>query len=260
MVAGLEHVGRGGAGDAGADRDAAAERLGAGDHVRPAPGSARRPRASRSARPRSGSRRGSAARRPRRRPARAASSASSEIGWTPASPWIGSIRTAAVFSPTASRRASASLRGTERKPGSIGPSASLRGERRRRREGAVAAAVEVALEADDLRRRDAAAVGVLAGDLDRALVGLGAGVGEEDAAAEARLREPLRQARHRLGVEEVGDVHQPRRLLLHRRDHGRVAVAERADRDPGEEVEVLLAVGVPEQRPFAADEVDRARL
>src|SRR6476646_5862150 len=103
----------------------------------------------------------------------------------PASPWIGSIRTAAVLSPTASRRAAASLSGTEREPGSIG------GRGRGGREGAIGAAVEVALEADDLRRLDAAAVRVLSGDLDRALVGLGAGVREEDAAAQARLGEPL---------------------------------------------------------------------
>ena len=55
-------------------------------------------------------------------------------------------------------------------------------------------------------------------------------------------------------------MHQPAGLLAHRLDHGRVAVADRADRDPGEEVEVLLAVGVPEQRPLAADEVDRRPL
>ena len=42
--------------------------------------------------------------------------------------------------------------------------------------------MEVALEADDLRALDAAPVGVLAGDLDRALVGLGPRVGEEDPA------------------------------------------------------------------------------
>ena len=117
--------------------------------------------------------------------------------------------------------------------------------------------MEVALEADDLRRLDPAPVGVLAGDLDRALVGLGAGVGEEDPAAEARLGEALGEAHHRLGVEEVGDVHQAAGLLAHGLDHGGVAVADRADRDPGEEVEVLLALGVPEQGALAADELDR---
>ena len=39
----------------------------------------------------------------------------------PLSPWIGSTNTAAVLSPTAARSASASFRGTETNPGSIGP-------------------------------------------------------------------------------------------------------------------------------------------
>jgi hypothetical protein len=117
--------------------------------------------------------------------------------------------------------------------------------------------MKVALEADDLGRGDPAPVGVLAGDLDRALVGLGARVGEEDAPAQARLREPLGEPRHRLGVEEVRDVDQPPRLLAHGGDYVRVAVADRADRDPGEEVEVLPALGVPEERPLAAHELDR---
>src|SRR5260221_8754815 len=117
--------------------------------------------------------------------------------------------------------------------------------------------MEVALEADDLRALDAATVRVLAGGLERALVGLGPRVGEEDPPSQARLREPLPQPHHRLGVEEVGDVHQLSGLLAHSLDHGRVAVADRADRDPGEEVEVFLPLGVPEQRAFAAHELDR---
>ena len=47
--------------------------------------------------------------------------------------------------------------------------------------------------------------------------------------------------------EQVADVHQPRGLLLHRGDDPRVAVAGVVDRDAGEEVEVLVAVGVPER-------------
>src|SRR5262249_43188947 len=35
-------------------------------------------------------------------------------------------------------------------------------------------------------------------------------------------------------------------------------VADRADRDPRQEVDVLLPLGVPEQRALAADELDRA--
>ena len=49
---------------------------------------------------------------------------------------------------------------------------------------------------------------------------------------------------------------QPRRLLLHGGDDLRVAVAGVADRDAAEEVEVLVAVGVPQPRALAAHELD----
>src|SRR6476619_6326800 len=97
---------------------------------------------------------------------------------------------------------------------------------------------------------------MLAGQLDRALVRLCPGVGEEDAAADARLAEPLRQSHHRLGVEEVRRMHQAAGLLANGLDHLRMAVPDRADRDPGDEVEVLLVVGVPKPGPLAAHELD----
>src|SRR5262249_34523689 len=62
---------------------------------------------------------------------------------------------------------------------------------------------------------------------------------------------------HRLGVEEVRAVHQPPGLIADRLDDVGVAVADRADRDPGQQVEVLVPLGVPEQGPLAADELDR---
>src|SRR5204862_4303047 len=40
-------------------------------------------------------------------------------------------------------------------------------------------------------------------------------------------------------------------------DDRRMTVAHLRDRDPGEEVEVLVAVGVPQARPLAAHELDR---
>ena len=52
-------------------------------------------------------------------------------------------------------------------------------------------------------------------------------------------------------------MHQPARLLAHRLDHRRVAVADRANRDAGEEVEVLVAVGVEQPAALAAHELDR---
>ena len=52
-------------------------------------------------------------------------------------------------------------------------------------------------------------------------------------------------------------MHEPARLLADRLDHVRVAVPELHDRDAGEEVEVLVALGVPEARALAAHELDR---
>jgi hypothetical protein len=97
---------------------------------------------------------------------------------------------------------------------------------------------------------------VLADELDRTLVGLGARVAEERLAAEARAAEPLRELHSALGQVEVRRVGEHADLLANRLDHRRMTVADRADRDAGEEIEVFLAVRVPEPRPLAADELD----
>src|ERR1044072_5002666 len=104
----------------------------------------------------------------------------------PASPWIGSIRTAAGVSPNASPLAQGRsvVEGNRAEARQHRGQVGVLGKLRRRRQGAVGATVEVALEADDLRRLDSAPVGVLACDLDRALVGLRPRVGEEDATTE----------------------------------------------------------------------------
>ena len=52
-------------------------------------------------------------------------------------------------------------------------------------------------------------------------------------------------------------MHQPADLLADRPHHARVAVAEAGDRDAAQEVEVLVAVGVPQQRALAAHELHR---
>ena len=51
-------------------------------------------------------------------------------------------------------------------------------------------------------------------------------------------------------------MHQAPGLLAHRLDHPRMAVAELHHRDAGEEVEVLVALVVPEPRALAAHELD----
>ena len=99
---------------------------------------------------------------------------------------------------------------------------------------------------------------VAARELDRALVGLGARVDEEAAAAPAeQIVEHRRQRRLVLGVEQVRHVQQRRRLLGDRGRDRRMRVPERRDREPREEVEVAAPFGVEELGPAPAHELDR---
>jgi hypothetical protein len=96
-------------------------------------------------------------------------------------------------------------------------------------------------------------------ELDRALVGLGAGVREEDLSSKLGTvaHEAVEAGRDALreGIaEEVGDVQQRCRLCRERRRHGRVGVAERGDGDPGQEVEVATTLVVDEPAAAARDE------
>ena len=95
----------------------------------------------------------------------------------------------------------------------------------------------------------------LAGELDRALVGLGARVAEEhltDGLRPALAGDQRVDRGGDLGSdrrrEEVRRVQQSRGLRGQRRRHRRVAVAERRDREPGQEVEVSLAGRRPKAR------------
>src|ERR1700743_1034642 len=91
---------------------------------------------------------------------RAARRSSSESGWMPVSPWMGSSRTAAVSASTAADTAGGSLA----RPSLLG----------RGRQGAVGAPVKGLLEHEDLAAGPGAA-----GQLDRRLVGLGARVAQK---------------------------------------------------------------------------------
>jgi beta-phosphoglucomutase-like phosphatase (HAD superfamily) len=94
-------------------------------------------------------------------------------------------------------------------------------------------------------------VAVLAGELDRRLHALGPAVAQEAASAE-EAREALREAELRLGVEVVGDVEEVLRLLADRPHDLWVAVAQsRHGPASADEVEVLLALRVPEARAVA---------
>ena len=99
-----------------------------------------------------------------------------------------------------------------------------------------------------LRRDDPGAAGA-AGQLEGGLVGLRAGVAEEDARVVAPAEEgdqALGERHLRLGGEEVGDVAEGRELGRHRLHQRGVRVAEGVDGDAGQQVDVLLAVGVPD--------------
>ena len=99
---------------------------------------------------------------------------------------------------------------------------------------------------------------VAARELDRALVGLGAGVGEEHATAAAEQRvEPLGDPGLHVVVIEVRHVQQRARLIGDRVGDLGMRVTERRDREAREEVEVALALAVPEHRALTAHERDR---
>ena len=135
---------------------------------------------------RSAPRRGSAARRARRRACAGPAGSPGDGMLIPPSPWIGSTRTAAVWSSM--RRGD----GVEVVVGDVGEAGDHRLEARvilglgRRGQGGVGPAVEAALHRDDLEPARGVAVGP--GQLDRRLVGLGAAVAEEALAAERPLR------------------------------------------------------------------------
>src|SRR5207237_5668291 len=97
-----------------------------------------------------------------------------------------------------------------------------------------------------------------AGELDCRLVRFGAAVAEEalpiDAAAlDQRLcKQPLR-----LHVPGVRYVDQLGNLVLHGLDDARRAMADQVAAPAGEEIEIALPLGVPDVRPFAADQANR---
>ena len=99
--------------------------------------------------------------------------------------------------------------------------------------------------------------GVFAGQLDEALVGLGAGVGKEGRRHPRPAAQPLGQGPAGLGVEQVGHVAQLGRLDGHGVHPLGVGHADGIDADAGGEVDVLLALGTPEGGVFAVVDVHR---
>ncbi|OGN84948.1 MAG: hypothetical protein A2X23_01630 [Chloroflexi bacterium GWC2_73_18] len=140
--------------------------------------------------------------------------------------------------------------GQERPEAGVVP--GLRGGQR---DGPVGPAVEGAEEADQVR-----APGGVAGELDRRLDRLGAGVGQEGARRRVHGGDPIELAAD-LGVDrqvEVrgGEVEESLGLLLDGAHHLGVAVTGRGDGDPGGEVEEEVAVDVLDHQAVAAHRHD----
>jgi len=119
-------------------------------------------------------------------------------------------------------------------------------------------AVERVLHGDDLV--PAVHGAPLAGELEEALVGFGAGVAEEDLAAEGESGNLLGQPGLELVVEQVRAVHQRAGLLGDGGDDGGMAVADVVDGDAGHEIEVFLAGVVPDGHARAAHEGEPGRV
>ena len=97
-------------------------------------------------------------------------------------------------------------------------------------------------------------------ELDRAFVGLGAAVAEKDLIEAGRIGQQTGQLRHRLVVVRGAAVDQPGPLRAQRIEHHAGRVAERVHRPALDEVEIALAVAVPEPRARAPDHHGRRPL
>ena len=88
------------------------------------------------------------------------------------------------------------------------------------------------------------------------LVGLGAGVGEEalPAVPGRKAGQALGEFHHGLVREQGGDVLEGVHLLVDRPVHLGMAVAEADGEDPAEEIEIAVAVRVPDVLPLAPDD------
>ena len=176
---------------------------------------------------------------------------------TPPSPWIGSIMIAAVSGTIA---ASTAARSVER---NLVEAVDLRTETfeifllAARGDGGERAAVKRAFE-----RQDPIALGMAvdplapARHLDRGLVGLGAGIGEENEIGEGRVDEAPREPLAFRVLVEVRHVPELRPLSGQRLDQVRMGVSDGGHRDAGAEVEIALARRRDEPAPLSTLEGD----
>ena len=123
--------------------------------------------------------------------------------------------------------------------------------------GGLGAAVEGVESGDYLVGAVALRLAVASGQLHGALDSLGAAVAEEHQVEAAVLDESLGQLQLGNGVELVGGLDQGASLLGDGLGDGRMAVAQLIHRPAGDEVQVLLAVGVPDLGAVAPDDDHR---
>jgi hypothetical protein len=112
---------------------------------------------------------------------------------------------------------------------------------------------------DALRHDDLESPGVHAGGVDSGLVRLGAGRGEERflQAAGSDLRNLLGERDHGLIRVERGGVAELVDLILLRRSHARITVADSDGYDAAEEIQVPLPLNVPDMLHLTAFERQR---
>ena len=123
-------------------------------------------------------------------------------------------------------------------------------------DGGQGATVEGLIHDDDVGRAVAPRLAPLAADLDRAFGSLCAAVAEEDPGHAGLLENQVGEVELGDRIEVVGDVEQGLGLGLDCIDDARMAVAEVVGGDPGDEVEVLVALVVPDFGSFATHERD----
>ena len=99
---------------------------------------------------------------------------------------------------------------------------------------------------------------IFARQLDRALVRLRARIGKKHLAVQMRfLHQLFRSPYHRLGREQVGNMHQLVRLCGDRVNDDLVIVAHAVDADARGQVDILPALDIPYRRALASVERDR---
>ena len=99
---------------------------------------------------------------------------------------------------------------------------------------------------------------VLARQFDGTLICLGARVGKEYLATQMRLfYQLLGNLNHRLGGEQVGNMHQLVRLLVDCVNDRRIGITKAVYADAGSKVDVLLALNVPQGRTLAVVQRNR---